>query len=36
MRLRIDYLFHNVIIHPICGVLWFVGLTSLADRLHAL
>jgi hypothetical protein len=27
-------LFHNAIIHPICGVLWWVGATSLADWLH--
>ena len=27
-------LIHNVIIHPIAGVLWFVGLTRTGDWLH--
>jgi len=34
---RWKFLFHNVVIHPLCGVLWASGVTSLAelaDRLH--
>lgn len=28
------FAFHNIVIHPICGVLWLVGATRLADWLH--
>jgi hypothetical protein len=28
------FAFHNIVIHPICGVLWFLGAARLADRLH--
>lgn len=32
---RLSFAFHNIIVHPICGVLWLVGLNKWADRLHA-
>ncbi len=28
------FAFHNIVIHPICGVLWLIGATTLADRIH--
>ncbi len=34
MTLSLRWLFHNVVVHPACGVLWFVGATKLGDRLH--
>lgn len=28
------FAFHNIVIHPVCGVLWLIGANRLADRLH--
>lgn len=28
------FLFHNAVMHPICGLLWFVGADRVADWLH--
>lgn len=28
------FAFHNIVIHPICGVLWLFGATTLADHIH--
>jgi len=30
------WLFHNTIIHPICGLLWHLGAERLGDWLHDL
>lgn len=36
MKQRWRFLYHNLIVHPICGVLWFTGVgVSFADRWHA-
>ena len=35
MRARVFFLFHNLVIHPLCGVLWFAGIgVTLADQIH--
>ena len=35
MSTRLRFLYHNAVVHPICGVLWFTGIaTSFADRWH--
>ena len=31
---RAMFLVHNVIVHPICGVLWFLGADRAGDWLH--
>lgn len=33
----LDFMFlcHNVVVHPLCGLCWFVGLKRLGDWLHA-
>lgn len=30
------WLFHNTVVHPVCGVLWALGATRLADWLHSM
>lgn len=35
MKHSLPWLFHNVLVHPICGVLWFLGAETWGDRLHA-
>lgn len=34
MTLDLGWLFHNVVVHPVAGVLWFVGLTAAGDWVH--
>ncbi len=34
MTLSLRWLFHNVVAHPVCGALWFAGVTRLADAIH--
>lgn len=31
---RVKFFLHNSVVHPICGILWFVGFDSLADWIH--
>lgn len=31
---RIHFALHNLIAHPICGLLWLVGLTAAGNWLH--
>lgn len=31
---RLSNAWHNIVLHPIAGVCWFVGLTRLGDWLH--
>lgn len=31
---RIAFFLHNVVIHPICGVLWLIGANVAADAIH--
>lgn len=33
---RLALAFHNIVIHPICGVLYLVGATRLGNWLHDL
>lgn len=33
---RLTFLGHNLIIHPIAGLLWFLGLDRVAEVLHSL
>jgi hypothetical protein len=33
---RLAFALHNIVIHPICGVLWFVGARRAGDWLHGL
>lgn len=30
------FLAHNLVLHPLAGLAWFVGLSALGDRLHAI
>lgn len=32
---HLRWLLHNVVVHPVCGLLWFVGFERAADRLHS-
>lgn len=35
MKTRFLFLYHNAVVHPICGVLWFFEIgTAFADRWH--
>lgn len=34
MRGNLTWLVHNLIVHPICGVLWFVGFVRVPDHIH--
>ena len=31
---RLGYLIHDVLAHPICGLLWMLGADGLGDWLH--
>lgn len=31
---KIRFALHNIIVHPICGVLWLVGFEKLPDWMH--
>jgi len=31
---RLRTLYHNCVLHPIAGLLWFVGLQAAGDRVH--
>jgi len=36
MSTRLRFLYHNAVVHPCCGLLWFFGIaTDFADRWHA-
>jgi len=34
--LNFRFLVHNILIHPLAGFAWFVGLASVGDWLHSL
>lgn len=34
--MRWRFLAHNVLVHPVAGVLWFLGFDQFAERVHAI
>lgn len=34
MKCKIMSFIHNVIIHPICGIMWLLGFSKIPDWLH--
>lgn len=31
---RFTFAFHNIVVHPVCGLLWLIGAQRLGDWLH--
>jgi hypothetical protein len=31
---RFKFLYHNIIIHPLSGIAWFLGFEKLGDKIH--
>lgn len=36
MKFNVKWLLHNVLCHPVAGVLWFLGFEKLGDKVHDL